>query len=76
VPQAGGISSALGLVAGDGDEVHQFNPATQNYDNVSFWVSDPGIWIPSEPTIAVAEGFWYNRAGTTAGSWDRTFSVN
>jgi hypothetical protein len=72
VPQEGLIQTDLGLPPGDFDEVYQFDVPTQNYVISTFLF---GSWGPSEPTIKVAEGFWYNNA-SAAKSWDRNFSVN
>jgi hypothetical protein len=70
VPQAGALSGALGYTAADGDQVYKYVPASGAYEIYSF---DAG-WGPSDPNIAVGEGFFLSKLG--AGSWNRTFSVN
>jgi len=71
VPQAGKISTDLGLSVADGDLVYKFNADTQGYQIFTF---DIGEWDPSEPTLAVGEGCWVRKGA--AGAWNRTFSVN
>jgi hypothetical protein len=71
VPQAGMISTDLGLSVVDGDLVYKFNADTQGYSISTY---DLGEWDPSEPTVGVGEGVWVRKGA--AGSWDRTFSVN
>ena len=71
VPQAGKISTDLGLSLADGELVYKFNADTQGYQIFTF---DIGVWDPSEPELAVGEGVWVRKKD--AGSWDRTFSVN
>lgn len=71
VPQAGKISTDLGLSVSDGDIVYKFDADTQGYLISTF---DLGEWDPSEPTFAVGEGCWVRKGA--AGSWNRTFSVN
>jgi hypothetical protein len=74
VPQAGTLTAlgygtpAQGIA--DGDQVYQWNSATQAYKGVAEY---DGGW-EVEPTIAVAEGFFLNKKN--AGSWKRDFSVN
>jgi hypothetical protein len=72
VPQAGALSGALGYTAADGDQVYQWNVGTQAYNNPSSF--EFGAWGPSDPNIAVGEGFFLSKSG--AGTWNRTFSVN
>jgi len=70
VPQTGKLQTDLGYVPMDEDTVYKFNTTTQKYDAFSFSF---GAW-DDEPTIAVGEGFFIQRA--TAGSWNRNFSIN
>jgi hypothetical protein len=74
VPQAGGLTSVLGLPATDGTVVYQFNATTQTYalDSVEF-----GAWGNSGaagPSLAVGEAVWISAPAAT--TWTRTFSVN
>jgi hypothetical protein len=70
VPQAGGITSQLGLAA------------LSDFDNLYKWVNDHyviytyvfGGWDPSEPVLNVGESVFIN--ASTSGNWTRTFSVN
>ncbi len=71
VPQAGKVTTDLGLPVADGDLVYQFNATTQGYTISTF---DLGAWDPAEPTIGVGEGFWARKGA--AATWTRTFSVN
>jgi len=70
VPQAGALTGALGYTATDGDQVYKYGAASGQYEIFSF---DAG-WGPSDPNIAVGEGFFLSKLG--AGTWTRTFSVN
>jgi hypothetical protein len=73
VPQAGGVSTALGLVPGDGDEIYTFTRDTQAYE---VYTAIGGIWLPTEPNITVGESFFYNNVSGAVNNWDRVFSVN
>jgi hypothetical protein len=75
VPQAGTLT-ALGLPATqftDGDVIYQFDTTAQSYN---IYTLLGGSWIGgplSEPTLAVGESIWLQPQ--SAGSWNRTFTV-
>jgi hypothetical protein len=69
VPQAGGITSLLGFTPNASDQIFPFDVATQGYP-LSYVYA--GVWIPSEPSLAVGQAVWLNASG--AGSWLRTFN--
>jgi hypothetical protein len=69
VPQQGLISTDLGFPASSGDTVYLFRAG--NFEVFSQFF---GSWSPSEPTVAVAEGFWVSKVAAT--DWTREFSVN
>jgi hypothetical protein len=71
VPQAGLLTADLGLTPGEGDRTYQYDRTTQAYDISEFSF---GAW-DSEPTVQVAESFWYENLNAAA-TWSRTFSVN
>ncbi|HMO64710.1 MAG TPA: hypothetical protein PKE47_05730 [Verrucomicrobiota bacterium] len=71
VPQAGGLQSVLGYPAAEDDVVYKWNKASQSYSVVTF---EGGEWQGTEPALTVGEGVFVRR--TSAGSWNRTFSVN
>jgi hypothetical protein len=71
VPQAGGVTSLLGLPIVNGESVYQFNSTTQQYVIKNFAFN---AWQGGEPSLAVGEGFWVRKLA--AGDWTRTFSVN
>jgi len=73
VPQAGKVATLLGYPAGDGDVVYKFVAGA--YQIFTYDLSGTGGWDPSEPDIAVGEGFWSRRVAA-AGAWTRNFSVN
>lgn len=73
VPQSIGIAAA-GLPAADGDQVLFWDPTTQRFLDAVIYIDGPG-WLPSEPTPAVGQGFFYFNSGT-ARQWTRTFTVN
>jgi len=73
VPVAGGITTALGLNATNGDFAFQFNPATQNYGSKHTWSQAAHAWSAGEPTNLVGGGLMYN--GKTGGSWVQNFII-
>jgi hypothetical protein len=77
VPQAGTLdtnaTTGLGYTAANGDVVYQWSTAKQQY-GISTYLGAADGWDPTTPTIDVGEAFFLSK--TTAGSWDRTFSVN
>jgi len=72
VPQAGKLATDLKFPSAEGDVVYQWDSAGQKYKSPN--AIEFGDWTGGEPSIAVGEGFFVNKAA--AGSWDRTFSVN
>lgn len=77
VPQAGGVTSVLGLSNPNlGDLVFLFDRATQNYLDAATYLGPEVGWLPSEPSLGVAEGFWYFNTGASSLNWGRTFNVN
>jgi hypothetical protein len=72
VPQSGQISTALGFPAEGGDQVYQFTAS--GYQIYTFDADDL-VWSPSQPSLAVGESFFLNKAGSST-TWTRTFSVN
>jgi hypothetical protein len=74
VPQAG-TATELGLPGAAGDQVYQYDAATQNYITSTFDDLDNKYLNPAgEAKFGVGEAFWLKK--TAAGSWDRQFSVN
>jgi len=71
VPQSGLVATDLGLPSVAGDTVFQYSNLANAYTSSTFVF---GSWTPSEPSIAVGEGFFVKKA--VAASWTRTFSVN
>lgn len=73
VPQAGKVSTDLGLPVEAGDAVYKFNVTTQKYELNTY--AGGGIWLPTmqEPTVDVAEGFWVSKV--KAANWVRNFQV-
>jgi hypothetical protein len=71
VPQAGGLQTVLGLTPANGEIVYQWDPVNQAYFSRSYRF---GNWSPSEPILAVGEGFFYQSAN--GNTWSRSFSVN
>ena len=74
VPQAISLDDpAANFPAQDGDIVLQWSPLTQGFRAPLSYIDGVG-WVPTAPTPAVGEGFFYNTL--TARTWTRTFSVN
>jgi hypothetical protein len=78
VPQGGGLQTVLGYPARNGDIVYTWNPAgSGSYVPYVYAPAGKGstnpVWSPSEPSIAVGQGFFLK---TTAGqTWSRNFTV-
>lgn len=72
VPQAGLVSTDLGLPMANLDVVYTWTGAY----NIFTYFEEAGEseWDPAEPSVAVGEGFWVKKGA--AASWDRDFSVN
>ena len=79
IPQAGSLAP-VGPGGGQlefptnpsfGDTVYQYDAVGQTYVSSSWF----GSWAPSDPVIAVAEGFWYQNNAATALNWERDFEV-
>jgi hypothetical protein len=74
VPQEG-TAAELGFVGKNGDQIFQFNPATQGYSAHTYDDIDPAApWGPPLNKLAVGEAFFLRAAA--AGEWTRTFNVN
>jgi hypothetical protein len=73
VPQGGAITTALGLPGEGGDILNVFSAGFN-----SFVFDDADlIWTPSEPNIAVGQGFFYQKSSLgTVSNWVRNFTVN
>ena len=71
VPQSGLVATDLQLPAGSLDAVYTFD-SVNGYTGYTYLGSS--IWVPSEPTIGVGQGFFVKKQ--SAGSWTRVFSVN
>jgi len=72
VPQAGLVSTDLGLPAEANDNLYTFNSTytTYKFDDVDL------AWTPSEPSIEVGKAFFYVKAaGNTKSAWVRNFTV-
>lgn len=67
------LNSGAQFPATDGDQVLFWNSANQTYEEAIQYFDGIG-WIPSDPTPAVGQGFFVNKA--TASLWTRSFSVN
>lgn len=74
VPVEGKVETDLKFPAANGDQIYTFNVTNGQYNTVvnrrtTSWTGGAG-----EPTIKVAEAFFYKAA--TAGKWVRNFTVN
>jgi hypothetical protein len=72
VPQAGRVSTDLGLPGEAGDQLFKFNGGFTTYifDDVDL------VWTPSEPTNAVGGAFFYIKSSVaTQPLWIRNFTV-
>ncbi len=71
VPQAGLVTTDLGLPIGNAESVFKFDAATQQYTGATFLFGNWGGG--GEPSVAVGEGFFVKK--NASASWSRTFSV-
>lgn len=71
VPQAGLVTTDLGLPIANTESVFRFDNTGNTYVGSTFFF---GSWSGGEPNIGVAEGFFVKKSA--AASWTRTFSVN
>ncbi len=69
VPQAGKVTTDLGLPAAAGDELYIYN---NGYTGFAFDEFDLA-WTPTEPTVAVGQAFFVKKVA--AANWVRTFTV-
>jgi len=77
VPQTGALVTDLGFVAAEQDTITFWDAGTQSYGGAYTYFGG-GVWDPSEPTVAVGQGFLVGRApaqATPANNWVRTFNV-
>jgi hypothetical protein len=73
-PIGGNVSVVLAeLPAGDNDTAFKWNPAVQDFSELSSYNATSGQWVPPV-NFEVADGILYFRAGS-ATSWVRNFSV-
>jgi hypothetical protein len=72
VPQAGLLTSDLGLTLVDDARVYRFDRAAQAYVAYEFSFGD---W-DNQPSVGVAESFWIENLSAGPVNWNRTFSVN
>jgi uncharacterized protein YkuJ len=72
VPQAGTVT-ALGLIGQPADQIYKLGPT--GYEIFTFDDIDL-VWSPTEPSVAVGESFFLNKAPGGSATWTRTFSVN
>jgi hypothetical protein len=76
VPLAGAIMTDLKYNAGANDAIYAWNGA--GYTTSTYSKNKQGTatnWSPSEPTIAVGQGFWLKAAAAGA-AWSNYFTVN
>jgi hypothetical protein len=73
VPQAGGVTSVLGLTPTPTDEVFIYDPVNGYSTSIA---TSATAWQPSEPNLKVGQGFFYFTGNANGNSWVRTFNVN
>jgi len=72
VPQAGLISTTLGIPGEPGDTIFTYHGG---YSGATFDDVDL-VWLPSEPSVAVGEAFFYQKSSVaTQSKWIRNFTV-
>jgi hypothetical protein len=81
VPQAGKVTTDLGLQGAEGDVVltwnkdsARFNSTVYQYSTeVNAWIDDNGF---AEPQVGVGEAFFLFRKAAGPNAWTRTFNIN
>lgn len=73
VPQAGRIATDLGFPSQAFDQIERWDGALGRWNESHFDDVDL-VWVPSEPTFGVGEGFIVRKVGTTT-VWTRNFTV-
>jgi len=77
VPIAGGLQTVLMYTPQVKDAVYQWNAPAQAYFASKSFVTPKGggaaAWSPSEPAIAVGEGFWLDSVAKA--TWTNVFTV-
>jgi len=84
IPQSGGITTVLGLSSiasgnNDGDQLFLYNNTGSSAGYASYGVDSTATppWSPSEPSIGVGQGFFYEvGSANPVVTWTRVFSVN
>lgn len=76
VPQAGKLETDLKFPAANTDKAYVFDSTSQNYQiftrrGAAAWTGVAGV---TEPSVGVAQGFFYSAAAAT--TWSRSFNVN
>jgi hypothetical protein len=70
------IKTAMGYPAGNLDRVYQFSNPTGYLPTRTYLSAGAGSWTPTEPTPAVGEAFWIQRAAANgATTWNQTYNV-
>jgi len=70
VPQRGLISTDLGYTPNELDQIYLFRGTYESYLFLG------GVWLPTEPTLEVAEGFFAEVLNGPAVNWVRDFQVS
>ena len=71
LPVAGSLATDFGFPAADGLQVALLDNATGDWTTSTF---SGGVWSPSEPSLAAAQGFRVTANAAT--SWDRNINLN
>ena len=71
IPQEGKLKTDLQLPIKNGQAVFLFSNSGYTKSSYSF-----GTWVGGEPTLKVAEGFWFNAGAAGGTNWVRNFTVN
>jgi hypothetical protein len=73
VPDSGAVTNAsINLTPPNGSSLLKWNPTIDDFNSFAKVAFGSG-WLPSPPTIDVAEGFFINASG--AFDWVRDFTV-
>jgi hypothetical protein len=77
VPVSGGLQTVLNYTPLVGDTVYQYSSASQSYLPSSSYSKPKGggnpVWSPSEPSIAISQGFWLSSGAGAV--WSNYFIV-
>jgi hypothetical protein len=80
VPLSGTLQTNLLYTPQTGDKVYKWNLAGQTWGSAYIYAAGkgggPSSWVPQDPPVAIAEGFWLDATNApSAAHWTQNFTV-